>query len=227
MTMPSVKFCGITRVQDAELAVSLGAWAVGMILWPGSPRAVTVDEAIELRAAVGRGAEAVGVFHNQTLQEVAAVADAAGLTILQMHGQEGPVFCAEAARRTGCRVIKAARIQTGADIHALAPFHTNFHLLDSHVPGIPGGTGETFEWGLAADYRRLIPRQRGAEPVPLILSGGLRPANVSAAITEVGPFAVDVASGVESAPGIKDHGLMREFATAVADSFALTPQSPA
>ena len=227
MTMPSVKFCGITRVQDAELAVSLGAWAVGMILWPGSPRAVTVDEAIELRAAVGRGAEAVGVFHNQTLQEVAAVADAAGLTILQMHGQEGPVFCAEAARRTGCRVIKAARIQTGADIHALAPFHTNFHLLDSHVPGIPGGTGETFEWGLAADYRRLIPRQRGAEPVPLILSGGLRPANVSAAIAEVGPFAVDVASGVESAPGIKDHGLMREFATAVADSFALTPQSPA
>ena len=174
MTMPSVKFCGITREEDAELAVSLGAWAVGMILWPGSPRAVTVDQAIGLRAAVGRGAELVGVFHNQTLQEVAAVADAAGLTILQMHGQEGPVFCAEAARRTGCRVIKAARIQTGADIHALAPFHTNFHLLDSHVPGIPGGTGETFEWGLAADYRRLIPRQRGAAPVPLILSGGLR-----------------------------------------------------
>ena len=227
MTMPPVKFCGITRAQDAELAVSLGAWAVGMILWPGSPRAVTVDQAIELRAAVGRGAELVGVFHNQTLQEVAAVADAAGLTILQMHGQEGPVFCAEAARRTGCRVIKAARIQTGADIHALAPFHTNFHLLDSHVPGIPGGTGETFEWGLAADYRRLIPRQRGAAPVPLILSGGLRPTNVSAAIAEVGPFAVDVASGVESAPGIKDPGLMREFAAAVADSLALTPQSPA
>ena len=175
MTMPSVKFCGITRVQDAELAVSLGAWAVGMILWPGSPRAVTVDQAIGLRAAVGRGAEAVGVFHNQTLQEVAAVADAAGLTILQMHGQEGPVFCAEAARRTGCRVIKAARIQTGADIHALAPFHTNFHLLDSHVPGIPGGTGETFEWvsrpGLpAADpapaWRRAGPADPQRRPAP-------------------------------------------------------------
>ena len=220
MTAPSIKFCGVTRAQDAELAVSLGAWAVGMILWPGSPRAVTPDQAVELAAAIGRGAERVGVFYNQTLQEVAAVADAAGLTILQMHGQEGPVFCAEAARRTGCRVIKAARVQIGADVHALAPFHTDFHLLDSYVPGIPGGTGETFAWDLAADYRRLVPRQRGAAPVPLILSGGLRPGNVGAAIAAVAPFAVDVASGVESAPGVKDHGLMREFVAAVADSAA-------
>lgn len=221
ITAPSVKFCGVTRTQDAELAVSLGAWAVGMILWPDSRRVVTLDRAAELAAAVGRGAELVGVFVNQTLEEIAAAAEAARLTILQLHGQEGPVFCAEAARRTGCRVIKAARVRTGADVHALAPFHTDFHLLDSHVPGIPGGTGETFAWDLAADYRRLVPRQRGASPVPLILSGGLRPANVGAAIAAVGPFAVDVASGVESAPGVKDHSLMREFAAAVADGAAL------
>jgi phosphoribosylanthranilate isomerase len=219
-TAPRIKFCGITRAQDAELAVSLGAWAVGMILWPRSPRAVTDDQAAEVAAAVGRGAELVGVFVNPTLQEVAETAEAIGLTLLQLHGQEGPAFCAEAARRTGCRVIKAARVRTGADIHALAPFHTDFHLLDSHVSGVPGGTGETFAWDLAADYRRLVPRQRGAAPVPVILSGGLRPANVGAAISAVQPFAVDVASGVERSPGVKDPALMREFAV-VADSVAL------
>ena len=220
-TAPRLKFCGITRTQDAELAVSLGAWAVGMILWPRSPRAVAPDRAVELAAAVGRGAEVAGVFVNPTLQEVGELADAAGLTLVQLHGQEGPAFCAEVARRTGCRVIKAARVRTGADIHALARFHTDFHLLDSHVQGVPGGTGETFAWDLAADYSRLVPRQRGAAPVPVILSGGLRPANVGAAIGAVGPFAVDVASGVERSPGVKDHGLMREFAAAVAGSVAL------
>jgi phosphoribosylanthranilate isomerase len=161
------------------------------------------------------------VFVNPTLQAVAEIAEAARLTMLQLHGQEGPVFCAEAARRTGCRVIKVARVRTGADIHALAPFHTDYHLLDSHVAGVPGGTGETFAWELAADYRRLVPRQRGAAPVPVILSGGLRPANVGAAISVVQPFAVDVATGVERSRGVKDPGLMREFAAAVADSVAL------
>jgi phosphoribosylanthranilate isomerase len=220
-TAPRIKFCGITRGQDAELAVSLGAWAVGMILWSRSPRAVTPDQAIEVAATVGRSAELVGVFVNPTLQEVTETAEATGLTLLQLHGQEGPAFCAEAARRTGCRVIKAARVRTGADIHSLALFHTDFHLLDSHVPGVPGGTGETFAWDLAADYRRLVPHPRGAAPVPVILSGGLRPANVGVAIQAVGPFAVDVASGVERSPGVKDHGLMREFAAAVAEAVAL------
>jgi len=220
-TAPRIKFCGITRAQDAELAVSLGAWAVGMILWDRSPRAVTAEQAVEVAAAVGRGAELAGVFVNPTLQEVTETAEAIGLTLLQLHGQEGPAFCAEAARRTGCRVIKVARVRTGRDIYALAPFHTDFHLLDSHVPGVPGGTGETFAWDLAADYRRLVPRQRGATPVPVILSGGLRPANVGAAIAAVQPFAVDVASGVEASPGVKDPALMREFAAAVADSVAL------
>jgi phosphoribosylanthranilate isomerase len=220
-TAPRIKFCGITRAQDAELAVSLGAWAVGMILWPRSPRAVAEDQAVEVAAVVGRGAELVGVFVNPTLQEVSEAAEAMGLTLLQLHGQEGPAFCAEAARRTGCRVIKVARVRTGADIHALARFHTAFHLLDSHVPRVPGGTGETFAWDLAADYRRLVPRQRGAAPVPVILSGGLRPANVGAAIAAVQPFAVDVARGVERSPGVKDPALMRAFAAAVADSVAL------
>lgn len=222
MTTPAIKFCGITRPQDAELAVTLGAWAVGMILWPRSPRAVAPDQAAEIAATVGRGAEIVGVFVNPTLQEVGELADTVGLTVVQLHGQEGPAFCAEVARRTGCRVIKVARVRTGADIHALTRFRTDYHLLDSHVAGVPGGTGETFAWDLGADYRRLVPHRRGAAAVPMILSGGLRPGNVGAAIAAVQPFAVDVASGVERSPGIKDHGQMREFVAAVADGVALS-----
>lgn len=217
MKRPRIKFCGITREQDAELAVSLDAWAVGLIMWPHSPRAVPLDRAAGLAAALKRRAEVVGVFVNQPLDEVARTADAVGLTILQLHGQEGPSYCTEVARRTGCRVIKAARVHSGADVRALAPYRTDFHLLDSYRPGAPGGTGETFAWELAAEHRHL-PRPRGDERVPLILSGGLTPENVTDAIAAVRPFAVDVASGVESAPGFKDGERMRAFAAAVAST---------
>jgi phosphoribosylanthranilate isomerase len=108
-------------------------------------------------------------------------------------------------------VIKAARVQSNADIQALAPFHTDFHLLDSYIPGVPGGTGETFAWDLAVEHRRIAPPKGKGQRVPLILSGGLTPENVGAAIELVSPFAVDVASGVESAPGYKDHDRMRAF----------------
>ena len=218
MKAPKIKFCGITREQDAELAVSLGAWAVGLIMWPNSPRAVPLDHAAFLAASLKRRAEVAGVFFNQTLDEVAATADAVGLTILQLHGQEGPQFCTEVARRTGCKVIKAARVHSRADIQALAAYHTDFHMLDSYQPGVPGGTGETFNWALAAEHRRIAPPKGKGQRVPLILSGGLRPENVADAIAAVRPFAVDVASGVESAPGYKDGDRMRRFAEAVAST---------
>ncbi|HET9125772.1 MAG TPA: phosphoribosylanthranilate isomerase [Solirubrobacteraceae bacterium] len=217
MKSPRIKFCGITREPDAELAVSLGAWAVGLIMWPSSPRAVPLDRAAGLAASLKRRAEVVGVFVNQPLEEVARTADTVGLTMLQLHGQEGPAYCAELARRTGCRVIKAARVHSGADVHALAAYRTDFHLLDSFRAGVPGGTGETFAWELAAEHRHL-PRARGDERVPLILSGGLTPGNVAEAIAAVRPYAVDVASGVEAAPGFKDAERMRAFAAAVATS---------
>ena len=210
---PRIKFCGITRVEDATLAASLGAWAIGMILWPGSPRALGLDPATQIAAAVRRSVEVAGVFVNPTLDEVAASAEAIGLTIVQLHGQEGPAFCAEVARRTGCRVIKAARVHTRADIQALAPFHTDFHLLDSYVRGVPGGTGETFNWSLAAAH---------SSAVPVILSGGLTPSNVAKAITTVHPYAVDVASGVEREPGIKAPELMSAFAAAAGANVALS-----
>jgi phosphoribosylanthranilate isomerase len=213
---PKIKFCGVTREQDAELAVSLGAWAVGMIMWPHSPRAVPLDRAAGLAASLKRRAEIVGVFVNPTLDELAASADAVGLTMLQLHGDEGPAFCHEAARRTGCKVIKAMRVRSGADIQALAAYHTDFHLLDTYKAGVPGGTGETFAWDLAATHRRIAPPRGKGQRVPLILSGGLTPENVAEAIAIVKPFAVDVASGVESAPGYKDAAKMRAFAEAVA-----------
>jgi phosphoribosylanthranilate isomerase len=218
--VPRIKFCGITREQDAELAVSLGAWAVGLIMWPGSPRAVPLDRAAGLAASLKRRAEVAGVFVNPTLDELAATADAVGLTMLQLHGQEGPSFCTEAARRTGCKVIKAARVHSGAEIQALAAYHTDFHLLDSYHAGVPGGTGETFAWDLAPEHRRIAPPKGRGQRVPLILSGGLTPENVGEAIAAVRPFAVDVASGVESSPGYKDADKMRRFAEAVASTAA-------
>jgi phosphoribosylanthranilate isomerase len=206
-----VKFCGITRLEDAEAAVALGAWAIGLIFHEPSPRACDPAAGAEIAAAVRRRTEVAGVFVDVALDEIAAIADTVGLTLVQLHGSEGPAFAAEVARRTGCRVIKAARVHSGADIQALKPFHTDFHMLDTYVAGLPGGTGETFDWGLAASHRGRV---------PVILSGGLTPDNVAPAIAATRPFAVDVASGVESAPGVKDPELMAAFARAAAGAVA-------
>jgi phosphoribosylanthranilate isomerase len=208
-SIPRIKFCGVARLSDAEHAVELGAWAVGMVLWPDSPRACPPDEAVAIGAALRRRAEVAGVFVNAHLDEVADAAEAFGLTLLQLHGDEGPAYCSEAARRTGCRVIKAARVRGLDDVRALHAFATDFHLLDAYAPDRPGGTGETFAWELAAEH----PRDR-----PVLLSGGLTPDNVGEAIAAVRPFAVDVASGVEAAPGVKDHARMAAFARAVSEA---------
>lgn len=198
-----IKFCGITRHEDAEHAVELGAWAVGMVLWPQSKRACDPAMATRIAMSFRRRTEIAGVFVNQPLDEVSELADFCRLSLIQLHGDEGPAFCAEVARRTGARVIKAARVAGLADIQALGAFRTDFHLLDTFRPGLPGGTGESFDWELA---RAHLPGP------PLILSGGLDAANVADAIKTVRPYAVDVASGVESGPGIKDHAAMSAFA---------------
>jgi phosphoribosylanthranilate isomerase len=198
-----IKFCGITTLRDAERAHAAGAWAIGLIFWPGSPRACPPDRAAEIAATLRRRVEIAGVFVNPTLDEVADLADAVGLTMLQLHGDEGPAFCAEAARRTGCKVIKAMRVRSGADLQALIAFRTDYHLLDSRSPG----SGETFDWQLARAHRG---------EVPVLLAGGLTPLNVAEAIAAVRPFGVDVASGVETSPGHKDPQKLRAFAAAVA-----------
>jgi phosphoribosylanthranilate isomerase len=206
VAIPKIKFCGLTNLHDSELAVSAGAWAIGLNFWPGSPRRCSLEDATVIAAELRRRVQIAGVFVNATLDEVAATAEAAQLSLVQLHGDEGPAYCAEAARRTGAKVIKAARVRSRADIQALSAFHTGFHLLDSYTPGMPGGTGETFAWELARGHRGRI---------PLILSGGLTPENVGQAIGVVRPFAVDVASGVESSPGVKDPAKLEAFAEAV------------
>jgi phosphoribosylanthranilate isomerase len=198
-----IKFCGITRPDDAREAARLEAWAIGLNHWDGSPRRCDPDVAAEIGAELRRRLEVVGVFVNATLDEIARAAEDEDLTMIQLHGDEGPAFGNEVARRTGLKVIKALRVRSTADIQAAAAQRTDFHLLDAHRPGTPGGTGESFDW-------ELVRAHRG--PIPVILAGGLRPDNVGEAIAAARPFAVDVASGIESAPGVKDHALMAEFA---------------
>jgi phosphoribosylanthranilate isomerase len=200
MASVRIKHCGITSLDDAELCVDTGAWALGMILWPGSPRACALDEAARITRHMRRKVELTGVFVNQRMARVVELADVLGLTMVQLHGDEGPSFCQEVARRSGAKVIKAARVTDRGDVTALEPFHTDFHLLD-------GGGGETFVWDMVSS--------RGRSGPPLILAGGLTPQNVGAAIEAVHPWAVDVASGTERSPGVKDPELVRAFNAAV------------
>ena len=202
MARPRIKFCGITRLEDARLAVEAGAWALGTILWPGSVRHCDPAEAARIAGDLRRRAEIAGVFVNQPLDEVCGLADGIGLTLVQLHGDEGPSFCAEVARRTGAKVIKAARVAGAADLQALERFRTDFHLLDTKVEGKVGGSGQSWDWSLAAQRRSKI---------PMILSGGLTAENVADGIAQVRPYAVDVASGVEAEPGIKDHAKLEAF----------------
>ncbi|MFI5004970.1 MAG: phosphoribosylanthranilate isomerase [Solirubrobacterales bacterium] len=217
-TAPRIKVCGITRLQDAELAVELGAWAVGMVLYEGSPRACSTAEALRIATAMRRRVEVCGVFVNSPLDEVVQASDELGLTMLQLHGDEGPAYCAEAGHRTGARVIKAVQVESIGEVRDVERFHTDFHLLDarSSAPGkqqLRGGTGEPFDWGLLAARR---------SSVPLILSGGLAPENAAEAFRaacEQGhrarPIALDTASGTEAAPGRKDPERLRAFFAAV------------
>lgn len=197
-----VKFCGITNLEDAEAAVELGAWAIGLNHWEGSPRRVEPEVASEIAAAVRRRIELVGIFVNAPLDEIARAVEDEHLTMVQLHGDEGLQFCNEVARRTGAKIIKALRVRSSADIAAARAFRTDFHLFDAYSPAGPGGTGESFDWELV--------RNR-ATNVPAILAGGLRPENVAEAIAVARPYAVDVASGVERSPGRKDHNLMADF----------------
>lgn len=205
-----VKFCGITNLDDALEAERLGAWAIGLNHHPASPRYCEPGAAVEISATLKRRLEVVGVFVNAPLDELAAAAEDESLAMIQLHGDEGAAFCREAARRTGCKVIKAIRVRSAADVRAAEAYRTDFHLLDAYRPGTAGGTGASFDWELLAGRR---------SEVPLILAGGLTPDNVDEAIAAGRPFAVDVASGVESEPGVKDHDRMAAFmerATAVA-----------
>ena len=199
-TVTRIKFCGITSLADAELCARHGAWALGLIFVPSSPRRVRAGDAAEIAAAMRRRVEVAGVFQNAHLDHVARTAEQVPLSLVQLHGDEGPAYASEVARRTGARVMKAVRVRSRADLAALEPFPTDFHLLD-------GADGAPFDWSLARLHRSTV---------PVVVAGGLTPENVAGAIAATRPFAVDVARGVEAEPGRKDADKVAAFAAAVA-----------
>ena len=205
--MTRVKVCGITDSGDAERAAELGAWAVGLIFHEPSPRACALPDAERIGRALKRAETGVvGVFVNRPLEEVVAIADACSLSMLQLHGDEGPAYCDEAARRTGCKIMKAVQVRDRSSLTGLRAYHVDFHLLDAHHPDLRGGTGGSFDWELIGRRRR----------VPLVLSGGLTPENVGDGIAVTRPFAVDSASGTEAEPGRKDPAKLEAFFREVA-----------
>ena len=202
--MVRIKICGITDLEDALLAADLGADALGFIFYPPSPRSVSPDTARGIIAQLPPLVTTVGVFVDEDAATVKELAVAAGLDWLQLHGRETPEYCRSLDRR----VIKAFRIQDEKSFASLAAYRgaAQAFLLDTYKKGQVGGTGEVFNWDLA---RRA--RQYG----PIILAGGLTPANVARAIAAAQPQAVDVASGVEARPGKKDPEKLKAFFAAV------------
>ena len=203
METPRIKICGITRLEDAQLAAELGAWAVGLIFAPGSRRRAKPAAAEQVAAALRRRTEVVGVFVNAHLDDVARLHTRIGFTMLQLHGDEGPAYAAEAHRRLGIPVIKARAVRTRGDVQALDAFRdVDFHMVDTPKDG----TGE------ALDVELLTARRSS---VPMILAGGLTPENVAAAVAATQPFAVDTARGTEAEPGIKDPEKLHAFFAAL------------
>ena len=198
-----VKICGITRADDALYAEELGASAVGFIFYPPSPRSITPADAGALSKALGPFIARVGVFVDETQEMVNDTIVSAGLTTVQLHGSESPEYIREIR---GAKVIKAFRVGADFDPEELGRYSVNAFLLDTFDKSGYGGTGKTFDWG------RAVPCMRYGK---VILAGGLDAENISSAVSEVSPWGVDVSSGVEREPGVKDHGKMKQFFDAI------------
>jgi phosphoribosylanthranilate isomerase len=201
-----VKICGITRRQDARLAEKLGAYALGFNFYEKSPRAVAPADAWKIRKSLDLTTEAVGVFVNWEPKVILYLAHALQLDTVQLHGDETPKQLAYF--EDDLAVVKAFRVAPGFSMSNFKKFRrASCFLLDAAMRSKFGGSGKTFDWSIAA---------RAAKSHRIILAGGLTPENVGAAILTVRPCAVDVASGVESRPGVKDHGKLRAFFAEVA-----------
>jgi phosphoribosylanthranilate isomerase len=200
-----IKICGITNLEDALAAVEAGAEMLGFNFYRRSPRYISPHEAGRIVGQLPEGVINVGVFVNEDGPEVVCrLAAEAGVGAAQLHGSETPEYCAGLG---GLWKIKALRVGESFRPEGAKLFDADAVLLDAYVPGEWGGTGRTFDWGVALRTRDVVPR--------LILAGGLTPENVAAAVRAIGPFAVDACSGVESAPGRKSPALMRRFVEAV------------
>ena len=197
-----VKICGITSIPDALAAAEAGADAIGLMFFERSPRFLNFEKAAQITRELPPFVTRVGVFVDPTLEFVTEAVRQCSLTAIQLHGSETPEFCG----RMPLDVIKAFRIAGPETISPIKGYATRAWLLDTFVAGQPGGTGATFNWDLAVHVKQW---RR-----PIVLAGGLTPANVAKAVQEVRPCAVDVSSGVEMAPGKKDHQKIRDFISA-------------
>jgi len=215
MTPAKIKICGVTRADDARMVVSAGADFIGINFWPNSKRFVPADRAAavvaEARAAGPIGI--VGVFVNARVDDVAAIARDLQLDAIQLHGDESPAEVAAIHRLTGCSMWKAVAVGRPGDLSQLDVWPTDVLLLDTPTAG-RGGSGKVFDWTLARDARRTYPRRA------FVLAGGLAPDNVATAIAEVDPWGVDVASGIEAAPGIKDPAKATAFIARAREAMA-------
>lgn len=202
-TRTRIKICGITREEDARAAAAAGADALGLNFYAPSPRSIDAELARRIVAAVPPFVTIVALFVDEPAAGVRRILERVSVDVLQFHGDEAPAFCAQFERPW----MKAVRMRDGVDLHREGAEYGAARglLLDSWREGVPGGTGETFDWA------RVGP----GLGVPVVLAGGLNPANVGAAIEQVRPAAVDVAGGVESAPGRKDATKMKQFIRAV------------
>lgn len=200
----NVKVCGIRRLDDALLAVDSGAWALGFIFHRESPRYINPEDAARIIERLPGEVLTVGVFVDYPIDELNDVVRQAGLGAAQLHGAESPEYAREVEAST---IIKAYRVGEAFDVDVLEPYQDCTILLDTYRPGQAGGTGETFDWEIA---------RRVGEKAPVILAGGLGPDNVREAIRVARPQAVDVSSGVELAPGVKDPAAIRRLFEAVA-----------
>lgn len=202
MSLKFVKICGITRVEDAQAAVACGAHAIGFVFWPKSPRCVDVDVASRIRATLPAGIAAIGVFVDQPAADVNAIAERVNLSAVQLHGSED----VEYARSMTRPVVKAVAVG-GDAAPAVSDWPSDVTvLLDVHDPVRKGGTGKVIDWAVAA----AVARERR-----IILAGGLTPSNVGDALGRVQPYGIDVSSGVEVSPGIKDHERIKALFEAV------------
>lgn len=197
-----VKICGMTRVEDALKAVELGADAVGFIFYKKSPRAVTIKQARVIIKELPPFVHRVGVFVNESIERVNELKEKLGLDLVQLHGDETPAYC----RKVNSRVLKAIRISDSSSLKELSKFNVDGFLLDTFHPGIYGGTGKVFDWKLAKQAGKFG---------RIIVAGGLNQDNVAEAISNARPYGVDVCSGVEKTPGVKDIKKMRAFLSAV------------
>ena len=188
----------MTQLKDALFAVEQGVDAVGFIFYKKSPRAVTMKTVREIITKLPPLVDTVGVFVNESAERVNKIADYCGLDLVQLHGEESPAFCRKIRRR----VIKAFRVKDLQSIKQLAKFHVSGFLLDTFSDNLHGGTGKTFDWNLALPAKKMG---------PVILAGGLTPRNILQAVLQVRPYGVDVCSGVEKSPGIKDLEKVRAF----------------